>query len=67
MLLGAQDRGLAGYWRTPAVLRDRPQGRAALDVPDDEHLIGLLHLGPRARSSACPERAPVADVVSWLD
>jgi nitroreductase len=66
VLLGAEERGLASYWRTPAVLRT-PQGRAALDVPDDVHLIGLLHLGPRRQEQPVPERAPVADVVSWLD
>jgi nitroreductase len=66
VLLGAQERGLASYWRTPAVLRT-PQGRAALNVPDDVHLIGLLHLGPRRQEQPAPERAPVQDVVSWLD
>jgi nitroreductase len=66
VLLGAEERGLASYWRTPAVLRT-PAGRAALDVPDDVHLIGLLHLGPRRQEQPAPERAPVADVVSWLD
>lgn len=66
VLLGAEERGLASYWRTPAVLRTA-EGRAALDVPDDVHLIGLLHLGPRRQEQPVPERAPVADVVSWLD
>jgi nitroreductase len=66
VLLGAEERGLASYWRTPAVLRTAA-GRAALDVPDDVHLIGLLHLGPRRQEQPAPERAPVADVVSWLD
>jgi len=66
VLLGAEERGLASYWRTPAVLRT-PEGRAALAVPDDVHLIGLLHLGPRRQEPPAPERAPVADVVSWLD
>jgi nitroreductase len=66
VLLGAEERGLASYWRTPAVLRTTA-GRAALDVPDDVHLIGLLHLGPRRQEQPAPERTPVADVVSWLD
>jgi nitroreductase len=66
VLLGAEERGLASYWRTPAVLRT-PAGRAALNVPDDVHLIGLLHLGPRRQQQPTPERAPVEDVVSWLD
>jgi len=66
VLLGAQERGLASYWRTPAVLRTEA-GRAALGVPDDVRLIGLLHLGPHRQEQPAPERAPVADVVSWLD
>src|SRR6476469_10039574 len=32
VLLAAHGRGLAGYWRTPAVLRT-PAGRAALHIP----------------------------------
>ncbi len=32
VLLGAHARGLAGYWRTPEVLRT-PPGRAALGIP----------------------------------
>ena len=66
VLLAAHERGLAGYWRTPAVLRT-PAGRAALRTPDDVRLIGLLHLGPRRQEQPVPERAPLADVVSWLD
>jgi nitroreductase len=66
VLLGAQERGLASYWRTPAVLRT-PAGRAALGVPGDVRLIGLLHLGPRRQEQPAPERAPLDDVISWLD
>jgi nitroreductase len=66
VLLGAEERGLASYWRTPAVLRT-PEGRAALDVPQDVRLIGLLHLGPPRQDQPTPERAPLEDVVRWLD
>jgi nitroreductase len=66
VLLGAQERGLASYWRTPAVLRTEA-GREALRVAEDVRLIGLLHLGPRRQEQPVPERAPVDDVVSWLD
>jgi nitroreductase len=66
VLLGAHARGLAAYWRTPAILRE-PAGRAALDIPDTERCVGLLHLGPARQEQRVPERAPVADVVSWLD
>jgi nitroreductase len=66
LLLGAHARGLAAYWRTPGVLRTR-EGRAALGLPDDEHAIALVHLGPLRQEKAPPERAPVADVVTYLD
>src|SRR5437763_14468100 len=44
-LLVAHARGLAGYWRTPAVLRT-PAGRAAVGLPSPERVLGLIHLGP---------------------
>src|SRR5213076_2242804 len=44
VLLAAHARGLAGYWRTPAVLRD-PAGRDALGIAKGEEVIGLVHLG----------------------
>lgn len=66
VLLGAHDRGLAGYWRTPAVLR-APAGRAALGIGDDEHPLGLLHLGTPRQEQRVPERAPLETVVHWLD
>ena len=66
VLLAAHGRGLAGYWRTPGVLRT-PEGRAALAVPDDEHVIGLLHLGHPRQEPRVPERAPLEAVVTYLD
>jgi nitroreductase len=66
VLLAAHGRGLAGYWRTPAVLRT-DAGRAALGVPPDERVIGLLHLGPPRQEREAPERAPTGDVVTFLD
>jgi nitroreductase len=66
VLLAAHGRGLAGYWRTPAVLRT-DEGRAALGVPPDERVIGLLHLGPPRQEREAPERAPTGDVVTYLD
>jgi nitroreductase len=65
VLLAAHGRGLASYWRTPAVLRTEG-GRAALGVGPDERLLGLLHLGPRRQEQAPPERAPAAAYVRWL-
>ena len=56
MLLGAHARGLAGYWRTPEVLR-RPEGRAAVGVEEDEHVLGLLHLGPPRQEKEAARQA----------
>jgi nitroreductase len=66
LLLGAHARGLAAYWRTPAVLRT-DAGRAALGLTDGERAIALVHLGPPRQEKAPPERAPAADVVTYLD
>jgi nitroreductase len=66
VLLAAHARGIASYWRTPGVLRS-PEGRAALGLGDDERAVGLLHLGWSDREWMPPERAPVEDVVTYLD
>ena len=66
VLLAAHGRGLAGYWRTPAVLRTAA-GRAALQVPAGERVIGLLHLGYPRQEARVPERAPVEEIATYLD
>ncbi len=66
VLLAAHGRGLAGYWRTPGVLHGTA-GRAALEIPDDEHVLGLLHLGHPRQEPRVPERAPLEAVVTYLD
>lgn len=66
VLLGAHGRGLAGYWRTPEVLRS-PEGCTALEIPDGERSIGLLHLGYARQEPRAPERAAASDVVTYLD
>jgi nitroreductase len=66
VLLAAHGRGLASYWRTPEVL-DTPAGRDALGIAEDEQVVGLLHLGSRRQEQRVPERAPVGDVVRFLD
>jgi nitroreductase len=65
VLLGAHARGLAGYWRTPAVLRS-PEGRAAVGVGEAERVLGLLHLGPPRQEKEPPERLPPGDFVTFL-
>jgi nitroreductase len=65
LLLGAHARGLAGYWRTPGVLRTA-EGRAAVGLGEDERFVGLVHLGEGRQGKEPPERAPVDDFVEWL-
>jgi nitroreductase len=65
VLLAAHERGLGGYWRTPAVLRTT-EGRAACAIPDDETVLALLHLGEARGTKPAPDRAPVATVVTHL-
>lgn len=65
VLLGAHARGLAGYWRTPGILR-APEGRAALGIPADERVLGLLHLGTARQAQRVPARTPPEDFVTWL-
>ena len=66
VLLAAHGRGLATYWRTPAVLQTA-EGRAAIGVDDGEQVLGLLHLGTPRQEQRVPDRAPVEDVVTFLD
>jgi nitroreductase len=66
VLLAAHGRGLAGYWRTPGVLRS-DQGRAAVGIPQDERFVALIHLGWPRQQKAPPERLPQSDVVTYLD
>jgi len=66
VLTAAHERGLAGYWRTPAVLRTAA-GLEAVGVPDGERVLGLLHLGPPARDAQPPERLPASGFVRYLD
>ena len=65
VLLAAHGRGLASYWRTPAVLAT-PEGRQAVGVPADEQVLGLLHLGSPRQPQRVPDRAPVGDIVRFL-
>ncbi len=66
VLLGAHARGLAGYWRTVALLED-PRGREILGVGADETPVGLLYLGSPVQEQRVPERAPLEDLVTYLE
>jgi nitroreductase len=65
VLLGAHARGLANYWRTPAVLRT-PAGCAAVGLGDDEHFLGLIHLGPKRQEQPPPGRPDPHEFVTYL-
>ncbi len=65
VLLAAHGRGLAGYWRTPGVLRTA-EGRAAVGLPDDERFVGLLHLGRPRQEKQPPQRPPVEQTTVFL-
>jgi nitroreductase len=66
VLLGAHERGLGGYWRTPAVLRTEA-GRAACGIEPGEKVLGLLHLGRAKGAKEPPERAPLDAIRTYLD
>ena len=66
VLLAAHARGLASYWRTPAVLRT-DAGRAALGLPENERFVSLIHLGPPEGAPPEKERAGGESYVTFLD
>jgi nitroreductase len=66
VLLAAHARGLAGYWRTPGLLRTEA-GRRAVGLPDSERFVALLHLGYGRQAQAVPERPPPAETTVFLD
>ncbi|MCW3019865.1 MAG: hypothetical protein JWN10_2173 [Solirubrobacterales bacterium] len=66
VLLGAHARGLAGYWRTVPLLDDS-RGREILGLDSAETPVGLLYLGAPVQEQRVPERAPLAEVVSYLE
>ena len=66
VLLAAHARGLAAYWRTPAVLRTA-EGAAAVGLGADERFVALIHLGRPVQDKPAPAREPVASVTTYLD
>src|SRR3954452_23276421 len=66
VLLAAQERGLASYWRTPRVLQSR-EGQAAVGMNEDEQFVALIHLGTPVEDPAAKERAPASDYMTFLD
>ena len=65
VLLAAHGRGLAGYWRTPEVLRTE-QGLDALEIPPSERFVALIHLGWPRQEKEPPDRQPPAEFAVYL-
>jgi nitroreductase len=66
VLLGAHARGLAGYWRTVALLED-VRGREILGLGAEESAVGLLYLGQPVQDQRVPDRTPIDEYVAYLD
>jgi nitroreductase len=65
VLLGATERGLASYWRTPACFSDAAV-RAVLGLGANERVVALIHLGLPASDPPAKDRLPLADVLTFL-
>jgi nitroreductase len=65
VLLAANARGLASYWRTPRVLQT-PEGRAAIGMGDDEEFVALIHLGQAVDEPVSKGRKAPSEYVEYL-
>jgi nitroreductase len=65
VLLGATERGLASYWRTPACFSERPV-RDVLGLGDDERVVALIHLGLPAGDPPEKDRLPLDEILTIL-
>jgi nitroreductase len=65
VLLGATERGLASYWRTPACFSE-PAVRDVLRLAGNERVVALIHLGQAVSEPPPKERLPLADVLTML-
>jgi nitroreductase len=65
VLLGATERGLASYWRTPEAL-ETEGARSILGLAPNEAIVALIHLGPKVSDPPEKERTPLDDVLSVL-
>ena len=65
VLLGATERGLASYWRTPSCFAE-PAVRSVLGLDDRERIVALIHLGPPVSQPPEKGRLPLEDVLTIL-
>jgi nitroreductase len=65
VMLGARNRGLASYWRTPRALHD-PAARPLLGLADDVRPVGIVHLGRAADPWPAPPPRAADPFTTWL-
>jgi nitroreductase len=65
VLLGATNRGLASYWRTPSCFTE-DRIRDALGLEPQERIVALIHLGPAVSEPPQKERLALDDVLRLL-
>jgi nitroreductase len=65
VLLAAHARGLAAYWRTPALLR-APEGRAIVGFGDGERFVGMIYLGRPCSEPPAKPREPLEQHLEYL-
>jgi nitroreductase len=65
VLLGATERNLASYWRTPACFHE-PAVREVMGLDDHERVVALIHLGPPVNAPPAKERLPLEDILTFL-
>jgi nitroreductase len=65
ILLGATERGLASYWRTPGAFSE-PAVRELVGLGEDERVVALIHLGPTESEPPAKEREPLETFVTTL-
>jgi nitroreductase len=65
VLLAAHSRGLASYWRTPALF-ETEDARQILGFAEREEFVALIHLGRAATSPPAKERKPPPEYVAFL-
>ncbi len=66
LMLAAVELGLGSHLKSGAVMDD-PRLRDALDVPEGERIVAILHLGEPASVPEAKARKPATEVTTWLD
>ncbi|HEX4521324.1 MAG TPA: nitroreductase [Gaiellaceae bacterium] len=66
VLLSAHARGLASYWRTPALF-ETEAAREILGFEPNEEFVALIHLGQPATTPEAKERKAIEEYTTFLD